>query len=742
MKKNNYSHVSQFNTQQRKIIQEPLGVHCIIAGAGTGKTKILTSRIIHVIEQFNINCNRILAITFTNKAAKEIANRVKKLIPGLTFPWITTFHTFCRKFLSEEIGCLGRKKNFSIVDDEDQKNVVNTIYKEHSLDKTILSPKAIVNIINIKKCFNISLDDAINIFYADDTYSMQRIEKTQIAHQVYQWYESYLSRVNLVDFNDLLILTYRILTDFPDVRSRWQHRFDYVFIDEFQDTNQIQYEIILYIAQICRNVFVVGDPDQSIYAWRGADRNIESKFQKDFPESKIMLLEENYRSTRNILSVANNLIQNNTQRTNKKLFTNNIHHNDKVVYYNAYSQDDEAEWIASEINTLVKEKAIYQFSDIVVLYRSNYWSRSIEQSLIQHQIPYIVYGGVKFYQRKEIKDILAYMRTIIFHDDLSVLRIINTPSRKIGEKSLVLIKKFANEKQITIFEALVNHIQIIDLTSTVHKAIERFLTQLKTIETKSKLRFETIADVIVDVVNYKEALDSNIKFRMENLDQLTQAMISFAQNHQGVQLSDFLNEVSLFTSYDDHETDEKNCIKLMTIHTSKGLEFPCVFIAGLVEGVFPTSQSIASSDNCGNFEKIEEERRIAYVAITRAMRNLYLTSCGGYNFVKDQMMSISRFLQEINLLNLDTKFKKMQPIDKKILSDNNDWFDSKAKDLVGQLYDFDVNIKEGEIIVHKVFGTGMVIKLDGQYIDVKFNDVKIGTKTLLKNHRSIVRKLS
>lgn len=735
----NFNQIS-FNPQQKKIIEQSLGACCVVAGAGTGKTKVLTSRICYVIEHFRINPNRILAITFTNKAANEIANRIKSIGVDQQFNWVNTFHAFARKFLCREIQNIGRNQKFSIIDEDDQLNIVKLIYKENNFDRLTLSYRTVVNIVNIQKNFDISIEEALNSFYNDKNYSTNCVEKLIIARQVSNLYEKYLVKNNLVDFSDLLILTHQVLANFSEVRKKWQNHFEYIFVDEFQDVNKIQYEIVLFLAQTKRNIFVVGDSDQSIYTWRGANQSIEQTFCKDFPEARVLLLEQNYRSSKSILDIANELIKNNKNRTDKKLFTSNTA-DEKVVYYSAFSQNDEAEWVAGKIVELVNQKQSFQFKDIAILYRSNYWSRAIEQALISAEIPYVIYGGIKFYQRKEIKDILAYIRTIIFQDDLSVLRIINVPSRKIGDKSLMIVKKFANDHAISVYDALIHHKKIEGLCTSVHNSIDNFLNDLKVIEEKSGLKFDQIIPTIVDVINYKDSLESNVKFRMENIEQLSQALVNFSINNPNGKIDDFLNEIALFTDHTSKSEDAgENVVKLMTIHTAKGLEFSCVFVIGLVDGVFPTSYSISLSDSLGDSNEIEEERRIFYVAITRAMKRLYLTSCGGYNFIKNQPMAVSRFIQEINLSNLDTIIKKFQPIST-FKDQNDDFFDSQKINVASTMYDFDVNIKVGELIVHKVFGSGVVIGVYGQFIDVKF-DEKVGIKTLLKNHRSIVRKLS
>lgn len=717
------------NKVQKEIVCSEKGPALIIAGAGTGKTRVLISRIIYLINNLKIDSNKILAITFTNKAAIEMKERIISYSLSkeeITIPWINTFHAFCLKFLRYEIKHLDYKTNFTIIDDLDKKLTLNTIYQKNKLEKEILKIDDAIYYIDAAKSQNIDITKFIQINKFDKNLSINQCKTLQF---VYKEYAKYLKENNMLDFNDLLNLTYKIFVEFPEIKDKWSNRFEYILIDEFQDTDSTQYFIVSSLAKKHNNIFVVGDPDQSIYSWRGANSKIIDIFKSDFPNYKVYILEENYRSTQQILNVANDIIINNNNLYFKKLFSNNKI-GPLVQYHHAKNQDFESLWISRKIKDLHKNNIPYK--NITILYRSNFLSRNIEQALINNQIPYYIYGGFKFYQRKEIKDLIAYLKVIDSNDEISLLRIINSPSRKVSDKTINKLHEFATNKNISFYESL-KYVDNLNLFKPAISSLRIFYNTIETIKNKKYSSiFELLKDLI-DKTHYMSQYDKNHEEdRYENVKELLNSIKKYEEEHPLSKLNDFLQDIQLYTN--NNEEIKKDCVKLMTVHMAKGLEFDNVFILGLVENIFPSLHF--EKDN--NEEKIKEERRIMYVAVTRAKEQLFLTSSGGLDYTNSSRIP-SRFIDEINPNNLEKSLLVLKNINSNEL--NDEWFDSKKTNNYYQnnYYSTDVEYVINEVIQHKNFGKGIVVEIKERTIIVAF-EPKIGTKEILKNHKSIIRK--
>ena len=639
------------NEQQKKGVFTTQGPVLILAGAGSGKTSVLTRRIAYLIENTGVNPWNIMAITFTNKAAGEMRQRVDDIVGyGSESIWVATFHSTCVRILRRHIDRLGYDTSFTIYDTDDQKSVMKEVCKKLDIDTKQLKEKTILGAISSAKDNLISpLDYEMS--------AMGDFNKRKIAN-AYKEYQMLLKKNNALDFDDIIVKTVELFKACPEVLENYQNRFLYIMVDEYQDTNTAQFELIRLLAQRNRNLCVVGDDDQSIYKFRGANiRNILD-FEKVYPDAEVIKLEQNYRSTQNILDAANNVIQNNIGRKDKALWTdrgsgNRIHFR---PFDNAY---DEAEYIASDIKSK-KYQGTSDYGQCAVLYRTNAQSRLLEESFISEGIPYDVVGGVNFYARKEIKDLLAYLKTIDNgKDDLAVKRIINVPRRGIGAASVNKVQDFADHMGISFFEAM----QRIDEITSIGKAGEKLRNfALMIMMFRTKLQHGTLEDLITDVIEttqytkeLEESDDDDAEDRLQNIDELISKVVSFEQEREELgeeaSLSAFLEEVALVADIDGVDKDD-NKVLLMTLHSAKGLEFSQVYLAGMEDGVFPSYMTITSDDPT----EIEEERRLAYVGITRAKDDLTIT------YAKQRMLRgetqynpISRFIKEIPENLMDNK---------------------------------------------------------------------------------------
>ncbi len=639
------------NEQQKKGVFTTQGPVLILAGAGSGKTSVLTRRIAYLIENTGVNPWNIMAITFTNKAAGEMRQRVDDIVGyGSESIWVATFHSTCVRILRRHIDRLGYDNSFSIYDTDDQKSVMKEVCKKLDIDTKMLKEKTILGAISSAK------DNLITPLDYEMS-AMGDFNKRKIAN-AYKEYQLLLKKNNALDFDDIIVKTVELFKACPDVLENYQNRFQYIMVDEYQDTNTAQFELIRLLAQRSRNLCVVGDDDQSIYKFRGANiRNILD-FEKVYPEATVIKLEQNYRSTQNILDAANDVIRNNIGRKDKALWTdrgagNRIHFR---PFDNAY---EEAEYIASDIKSK-KYQGTSDYGQCAVLYRTNAQSRLLEESFIREGIPYDVVGGVNFYARKEIKDLLAYLKTIDNgKDDLAVKRIINVPRRGIGATSVNKVQDYADHMGISFFEAL----QRLDEITAIGKAGEKLRNFTVMIQMfRTKLQHGTLEDLITDVIEttgytneLEESDDEDAEDRLQNIDELISKIVSFEQEREELgeeaTLSAFLEEVALVADIDGVDKDD-NRVLLMTLHSAKGLEFSQVYLAGMEDGVFPSYMTITSDDPA----EIEEERRLAYVGITRARDDLTIT------YAKQRMMRgetqynpISRFVKEIPENLLDNK---------------------------------------------------------------------------------------
>lgn len=625
------------NPQQAEAVINTEGPMLIMAGAGSGKTKVLTCRVANLLQK-GVRPYRILAITFTNKAAAEMRERVNNMSgPAAKDVWLFTFHAFCARFLRMEIDKLpGYGGNFAIYDTADSQNLIKQILKEMNLDDKRFQPSGILSRISNAK--NALQDAAAFARQAGDFYE-------QKVADIYSRYEQKLQLNNALDFDDLLMLSIKLLQENKEVREKYQDRFDYLLVDEYQDTNHAQYLLTKFLAAKHRNICVVGDADQSIYGWRGADIQNILDFEKDYPDAKVIKLEQNYRSTQIILDAANAVIENNTGRKPKNLWTENKSGAD-IIYFQAVDERDEARFVIEQLQNLQRTEN-KKLGDMAILYRTNTQSRIFEEMLIKSGISYNMVGGLKFYERKEIKDIIAYMR-VIFNpaDSLSLLRIINVPKRGIGDASLAKIQAYAAANNVSLFEAVSNAAAIDGLSS-------RFVSKLddlagiifELMNLANEAPVEDLIDRVLRDTGYLEELENErtpqAQSRIDNLHELISVAQEFAASEEENNLENFLAHVALVSDIDDTELGE-DAITLMTLHSSKGLEFPVVFLVGMEEGLFPHARTLMDET------EIEEERRLCYVGITRAKEKLFLSSTKMRTIYGNTVTyPPSRFLQEI-----------------------------------------------------------------------------------------------
>lgn len=631
----------KLNEQQKEGVFTTEGAVLILAGAGSGKTGVLTHRIAHLIDDLGVNSYNILAITFTNKAAKEMKERVDRLVGmGADSAWIMTFHAACVRILRRYICRIGYDNNFTIYDTDDQKSVIKDILKRKNLDPKQYKDRTILSVISNAKD---------NLISPDDMYqSSGGNYNTMKTAEIYREYQEQLKKNNAVDFDDIIGLTVKLFNEDKEVLRYYQERFRYIMVDEYQDTNRAQFNLIRLLAGGHGNLCVVGDDDQSIYKFRGADINNILDFEKYFNDAKIIKLEQNYRSTQKILDVANEVIKNNAGRKDKRLWTS-VKDGTKVifnVYENGY---EEARGIAEDIaHRHLHDRKDY--SDFAILYRTNAQSRSLEEKLIEKNIPYRIYGGINFYARREIKDILAYLKTIDnARDDLAVKRILNVPKRGIGVASVAKVDDYAYENDITFYVALRQAKEVPGLQRAVSK-VEGFVTQIEILKSKSQyIGVGKLIEEIIETVGYSDYIDTESESdeqateRRQNIDELISKAVQYEETVDEPSLSGFLEEVALVADIDN--LDENNdMVSLMTIHSAKGLEFPIVYLAGMEDGLFPSYMSISTGDE----SDIEEERRLCYVGITRAKETLIMSAARMRTVRGEtQMNRTSRFVREI-----------------------------------------------------------------------------------------------
>lgn len=697
------------NDRQCEAVKHTEGPLLITAGAGSGKTKVLTCRIAHLLE-LGVAPYRILAITFTNKAAKEMKERVTNLVGAQADSiWLSTFHSFCAKLLRFEIdGFHGYTRNFTIYDSSDQLVLVKDCLKKLNLDDKQFTPRSVLGTISSAK--NVLMDAKAFAAKASDFYE-------QKVADVYALYQEKLRENNAVDFDDLLFLAVRLLQENEEVREKYQSRFQYILVDEYQDTNHAQYALTKILAARWRNICVVGDADQSIYAWRGADiRNIID-FTRDYPDAASIKLEQNYRSTKTILHAANAVIDNNESRPKKTLWTENPTGN-KIIHYQAQTEHDEADYIAGVIYNR-HEISHEPYGDMAILFRTNAQSRVLEEKLMRYAIPYTMVGGTKFYDRKEIKDVLAYLRLLYNPEDsLSLTRIINVPKRNIGATTMEHVAAYAEAQGISLFEALSSTDEI-PVTKRAKASLENFAAMifdlLNDIEGKDVL---SLIETVIKQTGYGDMLDKEAEHdpqgesRKENVGEFLSVAKDYMDSNPEGNLQDFLENVALVSDVDDFESSDSK-VTLMTLHAAKGLEFPVVFLTGLDEGLFPHSRTLMDP------AQVEEERRLAYVGITRAERQLYVTNAVTrtmYGRISAYMPS--RFLAEIPPQFMeDYHCKSAMPQSRTTAVPGKQRVSILTKPVASSLpkkHAVTDTFAKGDKVRHKIWGIGTVLDVIGE----------------------------
>ena len=683
--------LQELNDKQKEAVNYTKGPLLIIAGAGSGKTKVLTTKVAHLIRNENINPENILAITFTNKAAKEMKSRIINLVGMVGYDMqISTFHSFGLSIIKKHYDKLGLNKNFTILDSEDTLTLIKNILKDMNCEE---NPKGIRNIISNNKNALI------------DAYQYERFVNTEydkIVLEVYQKYTDRLKINNSVDFDDLLMLPIVLFKNNKDILEIYQEKFKYILIDEYQDTNEAQYLLTKMIASKYKNICVVGDDSQSIYSWRGSNYKNILNFEKDYPDCKTILLEQNYRSTKTIIEASNSLIKHNINRKDKNLWTDN-EDGLKIEYHEALDQKDEAYYIVKEVNKLLDHNI--KLSDIAILYRTNAQSRSLEDELLLSNIPYKVVGSVYFYNRKEIKDLMAYLKLIYNpNDDVSLNRIINVPKRKIGKATLDKLKEKANKLNSSLYDAI-----------DEGKELE-FKNLIESLRKKDDLTLTNFIEEVLDKTGLIKELEDEktieAETRIENLNEFKSIAYQFEEKYGIISLEDFLSEVSLVSDLEEYKEND-NAITLMTIHLAKGLEFKNVFIVGMEESIFPHFNSF------GNDEQLEEERRLCYVAITRAKERLWLVNAKNRTLYGNRVSNpASRFISEI-----DSKYINKE---EKVINNLNN------------LSNIDDNITYniGDHVIFEPYGEGVIVSIKDKILNVAFSH-PYGIKMLIKGHKKI-----
>ncbi|PJZ00635.1 MULTISPECIES: DNA helicase PcrA [Bacillus] len=722
--------LSGLNPVQQEAVKTTDGPLLLMAGAGSGKTRVLTHRIAYLMAEKHVAPWNILAITFTNKAAREMKERVESILgPGADDIWISTFHSMCVRILRRDIDRIGINRNFSILDTADQLSVIKGILKERNLDPKKFDPRSILGTISGAKNELTEPEEFSKV--AGGYYD-------QVVSDVYADYQKKLLKNQSLDFDDLIMTTIKLFDRVPEVLEFYQRKFQYIHVDEYQDTNRAQYMLVKQLAERFENLCVVGDSDQSIYRWRGADIANILSFEKDYPNASVILLEQNYRSTKRILSAANEVIKNNSNRKPKNLWTENDD-GVKISYYRGDNEFGEGQFVAGKIYQL-HSSGKRKLSDIAILYRTNAQSRVIEETLLKAGLNYNIVGGTKFYDRKEIKDILAYLRLVSNpDDDISFTRIVNVPKRGVGATSLEKIASYAAMNGLSFFQAI-QQVDFIGVSAKAANALDSFRQMIENLTNmQDYLSITELTEEILDKTEYREMLKAEksieAQSRLENIDEFLSVTKNFEQKSEDKTLVAFLTDLALIADIDqldqkEEESGGKDAITLMTLHAAKGLEFPVVFLMGLEEGVFPHSRSLMEE------AEMEEERRLAYVGITRAEQELYLTNAKMRTlFGRTNMNPESRFIAEIPddlLENLNEKKETRAPSARKMQPRRGPVSRpvSYASKTGGDTLNWAVGDKAG----HKKWGTGTVVSVKGEgegtELDIAFPS-PVGVKRLL-----------
>ncbi len=704
------------NPMQKEAVLKTEGPLLILAGAGSGKTRVLTYRIAHLIKNLNVHAANILAITFTNKAANEMKERVEGIIGSdAKDMWISTFHSCCVKILRRDIDKIGYTRSFVIYDRADQMTLIKDCIKELKINEKMYEPKTVINHISDAKDKLIHPKKFKEIHETD--FRMKNIAS------IYSLYQERLQRNNALDFDDLIMKTIELFETSQNVLDFYQRKFKYIMVDEYQDTNRAQYKLIHLLSKRHKNLCVVGDDDQSIYGWRGADIKNILGFEKDYEDVYTVKLEQNYRSTQVILDAANCVISNNVTRKNKKLWTE-CSGGKKINIFKARDEREEGDFISYTINKIKKEED-RSYNDFAILYRTNAQSRAVEEALIKQNIPYKIYGGIKFYERREIKDLIAYLRVIQNPmDDIGVKRIINVPKRGIGLKTLEKVEDRALLKRESVYSALLDVDDVDTISTRAKSKINEFTTLMSTFMAMKEIYpVSKLIEKVLENSGYIKELekegDIEGQTRIENLKEFLSVAIEFENTSEEKDLETFLATISLISDMDAVEED-KNFVSLMTLHSAKGLEFPVVFLGGMEEGVFPISRALTDEI------ELEEERRLCYVGITRAMENLYLThSIMRTIYGKTNYSRISRFIEELPqecVHHLNTENGKKEKTNK---AQNNLLDKYKQKYMKSNGAEKEINNKEiqlGSKVSHPKFGVGTVVSKNGSMVNIAFEN--------------------
>ena len=689
---------NNLNDKQIDAVINTEGPMLILAGAGSGKTRVLTTKISYLIKEKNIDPFNILAITFTNKAANEMKERVEKMIDSSDLVHISTFHSFGLSIIKSHYEKLGYKSNFTIIDSDDSQATIKKILKDMDLDPKFYNPKTIRNKISSYKN-DLMLPSDIEKYVSSDF--------EEIVYKVYVKYQEKLITNNSLDFDDLLLLPIILFKKHSEVLAYYQEKYKYILIDEYQDTNEVQYILTKMLSAKYKNICVVGDPDQSIYGFRGSNYRNILNFEKDYKNAKIILLEQNYRSTKNILSAANSVIKNNKHRKDKKLWTNNSD-GEKIKLKRCSDEKEEAEYVVSNIKKLI-DKGV-QLEEIAILYRTNAQSRNIEESLLRENIPYKVVGSFYFYNRKEIKDLICYLKLIYnTDDDISLNRIINVPKRGIGLKTMENLTMQANLLNDSIFNVIEKGKEL---------EFKKIILSLR--EESEDLSLTELVDLILDKTGIRKELELEDSIesqsRLENLEEFKSITKNFEDKYGVISLSEFLDEISLVSDIEEHK-NQTDVVTLMTVHSSKGLEFDYIFLCGLEEGIFPHSMSLIDS------EDVEEERRLCYVAMTRAKKDLYLINAKKrLLYGQENYNSPSRFIKEID--------------DKYLHKLDNNFLNIHKKKSIFDRVDNNEEYRLGDKVVHDEFMEGVIITIDKSILTIAFPH-PYGIKKIMKGHKSI-----
>ena len=694
--------LTSLNEKQKEAVLKTEGPLLVLAGAGSGKTKVLTTRIAYLIEEMEVSPYSILAITFTNKAAKEMKERLTNLVGSIAkCAQVSTFHSFGLRILRENVDILGYDKNFSILDSEDSLTVIKKIMKDMGLDIKEINPRAIRS--QISSCKNELVSPKDYVRFAASPFEQDVLK-------IYEKYERVLKQNNSVDFDDLLILPIKLFRENKGILEKYQEKFQYVLIDEYQDTNEAQYILSKLISSKHKNICVVGDNDQAIYSFRGANYKNILNFEKDYPNAHVVMLEENYRSTKNILDAANDVIKHNKNRKDKNLWCNKGN-GDKIVYYKAFDEKEEVRFCISQIKKLIESGVSEE--EIAILYRTNAQSRTLEEGMLEANLSYRVVGSFYFYNRKEIKDLLAYLRLIHNEkDDVSFLRVINTPKRGIGLKTIQALSEKAEQMGSSLYEAASDG-KVLEFKNLIEslKAVSENVTLTELVDKV------LLASGMKQELESEKTLESEV--RLENLEEFKSITKAFEERDGLISLEDFLQETSLVSDREEYR-DDSGKVSLMTVHSVKGLEFDYVFVVGLEEGIFPHINSLMDAS------ELEEERRLCYVAITRAKKKLYLVNTRSRMlFGRDQVNPPSRFISEIDKELLEIVGKKEQEEKGLVKIKKEDKF-----------HDGDVDFSSGDHVEHDTFGSGIVIEASNTLVTIAFKS-PVGIKKLMKNHKAL-----